>query len=359
MQNGVPKCGTGMPPVDNRSEAGLFRRAGRPLAAIGIFWRLACHIERMEFSRKPDSRENALKRVTGMDACEEYTVDVLLYIDNELVGERLMEFRAHLNTCASCRASIEEQLALSATLRRSRPLYSAPPELRARVAASLANAESPPASQRSYRSTGQRLNWALQDLQRWMPRWKVWVPAFLGLMLCLLLLSNVVHQMRAAEYVNTALSTHRDYLSGHLPLQIRSNSPQEVTEWLAGQVAFPFRLPNSQTESSGAPTYRLIGARVVEYRESKAGLVTYEAPQHNPISLLVASSDYAAVAGGVEVRAGTLVFHHRIDSGFQVITWSNHGLSYALVSRAAGSARGSCMVCHQSMGDRDRFRSGL
>jgi anti-sigma factor RsiW len=294
-----------------------------------------------------------------MDACEEHTVDVLLYIDNELVGERLMEFLAHLNTCVSCRASLEEQLALSATLRRSRPLYSAPPELRARVAAILANAESPSASRWSYRSAGQRLKWTLQGNERWMPRWKVWVPAFLGMMLCFLLLSNVVHEVRASEYVNAALQTHRDYLSGHLPLEIRSGSPQEVTQWLGGKVAFPFRLPNSQTESSGGPAYRLIGARVVDYRGSKAGLVTYETPQHDPISLLVASSDYAAVAGGVEVRAGSLVFHHRIDSGFQIITWSNRGLAYALVSRAAGSAQGSCLVCHQNMGDRDRFRSGL
>ena len=66
--------------------------------------------------------------------------------------------------------------------------------------------------------------------------------------------------------------------------------------------------------------------------------MTYEAPQNDTISLLVASSKYAVVAGGVEVRSGDLVFHHRIDSGFQIITWSNHGLAYALVSRAAGSA---------------------
>jgi anti-sigma factor RsiW len=179
------------------------------------------------------------------------------------------------------------------------------------------------------------------------------------MMLCLLLLSNVIQQVRASEYVDAALSTHREYLSGHLPLEIRTSSAREVTEWLAGKVAFPFRLPNSQTESNGSPTYRLIGARVVDYRGSKAGLVTYEAPRHDPISLLVASGDYAAVAGGVEVRAGSLVFHHRIDSGFQVITWSSHGLAYALVSQAAGSAQGSCMVCHQDMSDRNRFRSGL
>jgi anti-sigma factor RsiW len=165
--------------------------------------------------------------------------------------------------------------------------------------------------------------------------------------------------VRASEYVDAALSTHRDYLSGQLPLEIRSDSPRAVTGWLAGRVAFPFQLPDSEAQSSGRPGYRLLGARVVDYRGSQAGLVTYEAPRNDTISLLVASSKYAVVAGGVEVRSGDLVFHHRIDAGFQIITWSNHGLAYALVSRAAGSARGSCLVCHQSMADRDSFRPGL
>jgi anti-sigma factor RsiW len=294
-----------------------------------------------------------------MNACEKYTVDLMLYLDDELLGGKLMDFLAHLKICADCTASLEEQLALSAVLRRSRPLYSAPPKLRARVAASLASLASETKSGQLYEDSGRWLRRTLQGAERLMPRWKVLVPAVLGMMLCFLLLSNVVHEVRASEYVNAALSTHRDYLSGQLPLEFRSDSPQAVTGWLADKVAFPFQLPDSQAQSSGPPGYRLLGARVVDYRGSEAGLVTYEAPQNDTISLLVASSKYAVVAGGVEVRSGSLVFHHRMDAGFQIITWSNHGLSYALVSRAAGSARGSCLVCHQSMLDRNTYRPGL
>jgi anti-sigma factor RsiW len=293
-----------------------------------------------------------------MNACEKHTVDLMLYLDDELVGGKLLEFLAHLKICVDCRAALEEQLALSAVLRRSRPLYSAPPKLRARVAASLASAgATTPSKQRQ--GSAPWLSRSLHGVERLLPRWKVLVPAVVGMMLCFLLVSNVVHEVRASEYVDAALSTHRDCLSGQLPLQIRSDSPQAVTQWLAGKVAFPFKLPDSQAQSSGLPAYRLLGARVVDYKGSQAGLVTYEAPQNDTISLLVASSNYAVVAGGVEVRSGSLVFHHRIDSGFQIITWSNHGLAYALVSRAAGSARGSCLVCHQNMADRDQFRPGF
>ena len=71
------------------------------------------------------------KEVNKMNACEGYTVDRQLYLDDELGGGRLREFLAHLRICRYCRSWLEEQLALSATLRESRPLYSAPPRLRA------------------------------------------------------------------------------------------------------------------------------------------------------------------------------------------------------------------------------------
>jgi anti-sigma factor RsiW len=293
-----------------------------------------------------------------MTDCEEdNTVDLMLYLDDELSGGKLMEFLAHLKICARCRASLEEQLALSATLHQFRPLYSAPPKLRARVLASLAKPKSQTFARRLYEGVGQTLKLTLRSAGRLIPRSHVLAPAVLGVMLCFLLVSNVVREVRASEYVDAALSTHRDYLSGHLPLQIRTDSPDAVTGWLAGKVPFPLQLPDSQGQSGSKPTYRLLGARLVAYKGSQAGLVTYEAPQSDSISLLVASSNYAVVAGGVEVHSGDLVFHHRVDQGFQVITWSNHGLAYALVSKAAGSAYGSCLICHQSMPDRDTFRS--
>jgi hypothetical protein len=64
------------------------------------------------------------------------------------------------------------------------------------------------------------------------------------------------------------------------------------------------------------------------------------------VSLLIAPRRAAMIAGGDEVRDGALLFHYRSDSGFNVITWENHGLSYALVSSVSGSAQQSCLVCH-------------
>jgi hypothetical protein len=55
--------------------------------------------------------------------------------------------------------------------------------------------------------------------------------------------------------------------------------------------------------------------------------------------------------------SGNLLFHYFSREKFKVITWSNHGLSYALVSSLSASARESCLVCHQNMADRDVYRT--
>jgi hypothetical protein len=95
---------------------------------------------------------------------------------------------------------------------------------------------------------------------------------------------------------------------------------------------------------------------VVNYKESPAALVTYET-QSGKISLLVDSSDSVPVAGGDEIHFGNPTFHYHNASDFRVITWSNHGLSYALVSSVSGPASASCLVCHQNMTDRGDFKA--
>jgi anti-sigma factor RsiW len=195
----------------------------------------------------------------------------------------------------------------------------------------------------------------LETGAQWVPSWKVLAPTALMILLALIIVPYAVQEARAANYVDTALATHRAYLSGNLSPEIRSNSPEEVTAWFAGKLQFSFRLPDSRLYP-GKPAYQLTGARSVTYKGNKAALITYEA-QKDKISLLIAPSRSAVIAGGDEIRSGSLTFHYQYKAGFKVITWSNHGLSYALVSTVSGSARESCLVCHQSMKDRGAFEA--
>lgn len=75
-----------------------------------------------------------------MSSCDEYAVKTLRYLDNDLEAPELKDFLFHLESCAGCREQLELEKELSATLRRSRPLYSAPAALRPRVSAAVAQA---------------------------------------------------------------------------------------------------------------------------------------------------------------------------------------------------------------------------
>ena len=290
-----------------------------------------------------------------MSPCDEVSLKALRYLDDRLQGQELRDFRAHLEVCPNCRASVETERALSRLLHRSRPLYSAPPALRARVAVAVEKHSGPIlASENFYKRLLRSVGNGFADPVRRVVRLRLLAATLAVTAMLLAFVPNAVRQVRAADYVETAVTTHRSYLDGNLALGIRSDSPEQVSSWFTGKVPFQFRLPQSTPGS--IPTYQLAGASLVSYRGSPAALIIYE-KQKERISLLVASSQSAAVAGGDEVRSGALTFHYRTDQGFKVVTWSNHGLTYALVSAVAGSARESCLVCHQSMADHQNFRS--
>ena len=163
-----------------------------------------------------------------------------------------------------------------------------------------------------------------------------------------LLLPRFLQRFRGGSYVETAVAAHRNLLNGSLPLAVHTDSPSAVSAWFAGKVPFLFRLPDSDKVSDEEPIYRLIGGSLVNYEGAHAALIAFQAQQEK-ISLLVTSSRSAVAAGGEEVAFDGLVFRYNRRAGFNVITWSNHDLTYALVSSLPGHGRQSCQVCHQSM----------
>jgi len=289
-----------------------------------------------------------------MRNCDECSLDILLYLDNALTGQKLEDFRAHLTDCSDCRERLEEERALSSLLRETRPLYLAPQALRSRIAAA-AMEQATAVSRRSVSNRKTRM----QNLTRWLLnlrqptfRWKPLAAMTLVFVLGLVVIPDAVQRVRATDYVEAATQIHRSYLDGVLPLQCRSGSPEVITAWLAGKIPFRFQLPTSQPVPNSKAVYWLTGARLVTYRGSPAALVAYETPAEK-ISLLVASSKSAIVAGGEEVRSGGLTFHYRSGKNYEVITWTNHGLAYALVSPLTGPPQHSCLVCHQNMADQN------
>jgi anti-sigma factor RsiW len=250
-----------------------------------------------------------------------------LYLDDELEqGERL-SLEAHLKSCPECRAALEHERELISAIRSARPLHGAPETLRAKVTALV---------------------------ERSQPRFRFVSPGAMIAACALLLLGAAVFWYAAVNslredantLVNVAVNHHVRYIRGELPLEVFSDSPEDISAWFNGKLAFNLKLPEYPQQPLEPKPYHVEGARLVGFKEDHVAYIMYRLNGH-PISLLVTPDSVAKPAGGEEIPWEGLRFHFQSVSGWKVLTWSDAGLTYALVSNLAERGQASCIVCHQ------------
>jgi len=293
-----------------------------------------------------------------MDRCEENISRIDLYLDGELRGGELEAFHRHVKECRSCRRELTERRRFLEQVRAARPLYAPSAEFRAQMAALLAAATADPSSApEQHEATAT----ATKDRAPW---WVLWlrskpIPASIA---CALAIAGIVmlwkvslKDARANAFVDLAVEAHRQQLAGHLPLEIKTGSPVEMSTWFADKVSFHFRLPTSQESGEQRQGYALTGGRLVNFRGSHAAYVAYRM-QAQLVSLVVTSTATATALGGDETISKSLTFHTHRKGELRVVTWSVHNLTYALVSGVDVPARQSCAVCHASAKESDLIR---
>jgi anti-sigma factor RsiW len=186
-------------------------------------------------------------------------------------------------------------------------------------------------------------------------RWKILVPA-IALMVIIGVLGTRFSLSRTPisgpKFAGFAVSTHRRHAQGRLPLDVRLDSQQMLNQWLSAKSPFFLALPASPAAPGEELPYRLEGARLMPVAGKNAAYIAYQM-QTGLVSLIVTPDSVAAASGGEEVDFKKVSFHYRTVEGYKVVTWSLHGLTYALVSQEGNSTQRSCMVCHSTMKDRD------
>jgi anti-sigma factor RsiW len=297
-----------------------------------------------------------------MNPCKKILTQVAFYLDDELQGSERASVESHLSACESCRDVFENERRFLELVRATRPLHEATPELRARVEDVLSEAPAPHAAppalhQRIERSLSQTRAEASPppDIRR-----RLSIAAVLALVALAGVWSYVEYAKRVGPrpsgFALMAVDTHQRYLRGQLPLEIESGVPEEISAWFAGKVPFSVKLPNYQELSGQEKLYNLEGARLAGYKNDYAAYVAYQM-QNRQISLVVTSDSAAHPSGGEEIASKGITFHYDTIEGFKVITWSDRGLTYALVSDLEERGQQSCIVCHQGTKDRDFIES--
>jgi anti-sigma factor RsiW len=191
-------------------------------------------------------------------------------------------------------------------------------------------------------------------------QWKVLVPA-----VALLVMVGVFRTtpwsspapLTGPKFAEFAVSTHRQHAQGKLALDVRSDSQQTVNEWFKAKAGLSLTLPGSPAIPGEERPYRLEGARLVQVGGTSAAFIAYQMPTTPmptaAVSLMVIPDSVAVASGGVEVDFKKVSFHYAMVRSYKVVTWSQHGLTYALVSQEGNNTQRSCMVCHSGMRDRD------
>ena len=296
-----------------------------------------------------------------MKPCDQIRAQTAFYLDDELRGREQAAFEAHLRGCEACRQAVAGERRFLESLRAAGPLQAAPPALRGRLAGLLDASPAPVAAPRPGRLAGRFFQSVADAPRHWAGGRRVVAAAVFLVFVTAAGVWSVVWRDRLvrppiSDFALMAVNTHLRYLRGQLPLEIASASPEAISAWFAGKVPFSLKLPNYQDVSGQEKLYSLEGARLVGFKGDYAASVAYQM-RRRPITLVVTSNSAALPWGGEEIVSKGLKFHYDSIDGLKVITWSDHGLTYALVSDLEERGQQSCLVCHAGAKDREFIES--
>lgn len=227
--------------------------------------------------------------------CDEAEILLHALIDGELDASNAREVEAHLATCAKCAAAARDYREMKKMMAGGDLRYTAPPELRRRIEASLPQAQAPT---RRALLKGFAMGSA--------------VSAMAATGLFAVILRSDDEQRLQSEFVSAHL---RSLQANHLT-DVISTDQHTVKPWFNGRI--DIAPPVIDLTSQG---FALIGGRLDYIDGRPVGSVIYSRRKH-VINLFVTQG------AGTESRAA------KMDTvqGYNVRRWSDRGLDYWAVS---------------------------
>lgn len=230
--------------------------------------------------------------------CDEAEILLHALVDGELDASHAREVEAHLATCAKCAAAARDYREMKKAFADGGLRYTAPPELRRRIEASLPQAEVP--SRRAVLR-----GFALGSA----------VSAIAASGLFAIVLRSDDEQRIQAEMVSAHL---RSLQANHLT-DVVSTDQHTVKPWFNGRLDV-----SPPVVDLTAQGFALIGGRLDYVDARPVGAVIYRRRQH-VINLFVAQG------ASTEPRAAKM----ETIRGFNIRRWSERGLNYWAVSDLA------------------------
>ncbi len=195
--------------------------------------------------------------------CDEAGTLVAPYADGEIGGLRRYSIERHLRGCAACAAKHRDVLALRTRVRAEAPYFKAPPELRMRLRALLADTQAAPPARP--RPQPERWHWLTEGA----------LAGCAATILAWVVGSGVVDSLTQRDLAAEAVAIHtRAVLSDQL-IQVASSDQHTVKPWLSARL--DYSPPVLDMASEGFP---LSGGRLDKLGKQQVATLVYRYRQH-------------------------------------------------------------------------------
>jgi anti-sigma factor RsiW len=232
--------------------------------------------------------------------CDQWRGKLDAYVDGAGSQEELANFEAHLRTCPACAADAISRLQMKRLTRAAAARYTPSPEFRQRIENSI-QPKRPPV-------------WTFG----WMPR--LGVAAF-ALLLLVIGLALWTHHSAREQALAELVDLHVATLASANPVDVISTDRHTVKPWFQGKLPFTFNLPELQNSP-----FKLIGGRVAYFEHSPAAQLLFQIRSHQ-LSVFILQDQPGLVPFTMGVNAER-------ELAFNVETWADGGLRYAIISDA-------------------------
>jgi len=149
------------------------------------------------------------------------------------------------------------------------------------------------------------------------------------------------------SFEGAALRLREEQAAGRLALDLATDSPAEARRFVRDRAGLSAPLVESRPAKDGA-SFELEGVKLVEVGGAGAVAVAYRIDGRPALLLTAAAGD---VEGGPAhwspLRARKEV-RFRFRDGHKLLTWTNSGQTYVLVSDQPRYGERSCYLCHDS-----------
>lgn len=280
-----------------------------------------------------------------MSKCNEFYPQLILYLDDELDPSDKLAVDAHLKHCQECQQIVARERWFKEYVASAKSLYKAPEDLRTRVASILSTAPITPAVH-PFTAAREILFGQERGLFAGVGRKLIATASVLFILLGIWIGMIILVPSEFTTFASVAVDAHQRHQRGQMPLELVTESPDQITDWFNGKTPFPLKLPHYSDYTIQIQSYSLRGATLIPFKKQSAAYVSY-LMDGRLISLLVASSDAAKPSGPQMIPSKDLTFYYDTINSLKVITWSHKNLTYALVSDLEERGQQSCMVCHQ------------